>query len=476
MYQLLYSTDGPMLLQHAATPAAFHNSNARFNPPRCHPNTRVALIQKIMDWLQNLDEASRGKVIMWLRGAAGAGKSAIAQSLAERLCAEGRLLAAFFFSRMDPDRCHARKLVATIAYQIYHTITAVQGPMGLAIERDPLIFTRNLFAQFEVLIIRPLGSLETGFLHRLSLPRLIIIDGLDECLDPMEQKEILTTIAQIIQLSHLPMKFLITSRPEHDICATFMSDGVDAVSGLLDLDNSYFPRSDIEWYFHTEFDRIRRTHPFRHLIPSNWPSDRVVKQLALKSSGQFIFASTVVKYVQSIRHLPHQRLEVVQNIRPPRSLEEHPFAMLDALYAHILSNSAPENVPAILRVLCYVIRSNLSHDIMAVEYVETILGLDPGDINIIFCDLGSLVSIHESEQSGLKEITILHATLQDYLFDPLRSRSFYISSDYVLDGVLSSVRFLSGSKSIHLLGCKQYLKYSSPTFKGQFSATCYQRV
>ena len=55
--------------------------------------------------------------IMWVYGPAGAGKSAIAHTIAE-MCEETILLASFFFSRNDPSRNTVKPLIATIAYQI----------------------------------------------------------------------------------------------------------------------------------------------------------------------------------------------------------------------------------------------------------------------------------------------------------------------------------------------------------------------
>ncbi|KAF8971825.1 hypothetical protein BDZ97DRAFT_1599698, partial [Flammula alnicola] len=57
-------------------PAAFHNSGDRFDPPKCHPNTRLAVL-KTMQWI--VGSGDRNALIMWLHGAAGAGKSPIAQ-------------------------------------------------------------------------------------------------------------------------------------------------------------------------------------------------------------------------------------------------------------------------------------------------------------------------------------------------------------------------------------------------------------
>ena len=86
-------------------------------------------------------------LILWLNGAAGAGKSAIAQTIAE-LCDEaGVLLASFFFSWSDPYRNNGATLFPTLAYQIACAIPEAREQLERAIDRDPLIFTRSLEAQ-----------------------------------------------------------------------------------------------------------------------------------------------------------------------------------------------------------------------------------------------------------------------------------------------------------------------------------------
>jgi len=97
------------LLQAATAPGAFHNSLERFDPPKCHPHTREAVRKKILDWV--MKKIDTDAFILWLYGAAGAGKSAIAQTIAE-VCHELKLLlASFFFSRSSPHRVHLETLL-----------------------------------------------------------------------------------------------------------------------------------------------------------------------------------------------------------------------------------------------------------------------------------------------------------------------------------------------------------------------------
>ncbi|KDR76677.1 hypothetical protein GALMADRAFT_21178, partial [Galerina marginata CBS 339.88] len=72
-----------------------HNSSERFDPPKCYPNTRLAVLAKLMDWI--IGKVGWEGYFMWLYGPAGAGKSAIAQTIAEMCQSNNTLLASFFF-------------------------------------------------------------------------------------------------------------------------------------------------------------------------------------------------------------------------------------------------------------------------------------------------------------------------------------------------------------------------------------------
>ncbi len=87
------------LLEHIA-PGAFHDSAERRDPPKCHPHTREAVNRDILEWAQNPYNL---RLLMWIYGPAGAGKSAIMQTIAERCAELGILAGSFFFSVVARD-------------------------------------------------------------------------------------------------------------------------------------------------------------------------------------------------------------------------------------------------------------------------------------------------------------------------------------------------------------------------------------
>jgi len=415
-------------LQQAVATRAFHNAGDSFDPPKCHPNTRIAVINKIMNWIVGLGEDDKNAVMLWFYGPAGAGKSAIAHNIAKRCELENRLLASFFFSRSDSTRNNSKSLIPTIAYQIAIKIPGTREKIVAAIEQDPLILTLSMEAQVVSFIVEPLrGPLEEGYFDAPTSRRLIIIDGLDECNNSAAQCSILEVISDLFQTYHLPLLVIIASRPERHLTHSFSTGSLPEFHTTLALDDTYQPDDDIRLFLTDNFRQIKDTHPMRRYLDHSWFDVDVLDGLVKKSSGQFIYASTVVKYISSIRHQPADRLNVILGIRPPRHAREMPFGELDALYRHIFS--CVEETETVLLILGFqLLQDSIPlYPYMNTEDLEHFFILNQGDIEMLFADLSSVISIPTVDSC----IHILHASLGDFLLDAGRSKEFYIDTSSI---------------------------------------------
>ena len=137
-----------------------------------------------------------------------------------------------------------------------------------------------------------------------------------------------------------------------------------------------------------------------------------------KSSGQFIYASTVINFVTSIRHKPTDRLDIILGTRPPQ--RDLPFAELDALYSHILTGT--EDIEHVLEILSLVLFTHFSWRIAPSLAIEIFLSLQTGDVELYLGDLSSLVHIGPN-----KRINILHASLTDFFLDPTCLKELWIN-------------------------------------------------
>ncbi|KDR67023.1 hypothetical protein GALMADRAFT_26895, partial [Galerina marginata CBS 339.88] len=380
---------------------------------------RVAVIQAIIDWIEDGQKTS---FIMWLNGPAGAGKSAIAQEIAELFHESGRLAASFFWSRHAAARNSEERLIASLAYQLLIAIPPMRAYVEEGLEADPSIFNRSLEAQMEVLIVEPLEKVfiqgQQGPVDSED-PKLIILDGLDECGTPDIQRYILTVISRSVRKFRIPLLFLIASRPEQAIRDSFNDQLLLDITARLTLDETYSPDDDIRLFLVESFESVKRTHILRSHLPRDWPSENAIDVLVRKSSGQFIYAATVVKFVRSTRRRPSERLDVILGITTAE--DDTPFAELDSLYRHIFS--MVEDLPRALEFISFLLLS-YSRNSLNMGEIETFLSYPRGDLQLIFIDLHSVINIpaYGEDESYLY---VLHASLQDFLMDSTRSGDFY---------------------------------------------------
>jgi hypothetical protein len=398
------------------SPNAFYDSDNRPDPPKCHPNTRVAVINKIIDWATGIIETEA--FMLWLYGPAGAGKTAIARKVAELFAEHGRLLASFLFFRSDPKRNTMKPLVANIAYRVACVIPATHDLINTAMEADPLILSYSVEVQFTKLVLEPLRLLaDQGYFINRQSSLLVVIDGLDECLDKGAQTNFIKFLSSSVVQYPLPLKFLIVSRPEAHIKSAFSLVGERLTVSHLELNNDFFPDEDIRRFLTDSFRDIKKSHPFCSGIPPFWPSEQQIDTLICKGSGQFIYASLAIRFINFTFDSPMRQLDIVLELRPPIN-HDLPFAELDTLYTFILSCTKDSNL--VLSILgVYDVVEDYEAD--AVEIVEFVLGLEDGDICIYLGPLSSLLEVQEGQ------ILFHHSSFMDFLHSPERSKSYHVN-------------------------------------------------
>ncbi len=148
-----------------------------------------------MNWI--ILTVTRIQWVLWLNGAAGAGKSAIGRSIVDRCLARNIPIARFFFFRTDSTRNNIKPLVATLLHQLLQRIPDLREIVIPIIEFDSLIFTKSLKTQFETLIFDPLRELKRKSINPHTL--VLFFDGVDENNDEHDQVELIQIVADFVQ-------------------------------------------------------------------------------------------------------------------------------------------------------------------------------------------------------------------------------------------------------------------------------------
>ncbi|KAF7369296.1 hypothetical protein MVEN_00257400 [Mycena venus] len=409
------------------------------------------MLEDLFEWAS---ASNLGSSVLWLHGPAGAGKSAIAQSLCQKLETHGRLGASFFFKRGHPSRGHAKKLFPTLAYQIAFALPELAPVISQAVVQNLSVLDRSLATQLQTLIIQPCRQTIPGRIFT------IVIDGLDECEDPQVQQEVLRSIDHAIHEGSFPLRLLIASRPEPHIREIFLG-ALKRFHCLLNINQSF---EDVRKYLRDEFNRIRREHSgTMAVIRLPWPSSKIINNLVEKSSGYFIYASTVIKFIDDKDFRPTERLAVIIGMAEPTF--GAPFTALDQLYTQILSEIPIR--PQLLKILA-VIGAQLT---LSAGHIEQLLELEPGDTRLVLRGLHSVINIPDKEDDGywdgadggLEEFLFLeqdifphHATFCDFLQDRTRAGIFYVDSSShrvaLCHDILNAFSYKHKDPSRHLRG------------------------
>ena len=102
--------------------------------PVRYPKAQENALKIITEWINDSNSRQR---IVWLIGPAG--KSAIAQTIAERY-KDSQLAASFFFLKNSPDRGVADHLFTTLAWQLGASIPKTLPHIELALNQTPTQF------------------------------------------------------------------------------------------------------------------------------------------------------------------------------------------------------------------------------------------------------------------------------------------------------------------------------------------------
>ena len=396
-----------------------YDSQERYPAPRCLPGTRKAVLEKIETWVK---AGSEGTSILWLHGPAGAGKSAIAQTVAEMCAGRGELAASFFFARTAASRNSAKRLFPTIAVQISLSAPEKRQRLDTIVKHDPWIADRvsgsvNLMASL----------FHQGSELVPSSPFLVVIDGLDECQGRDDQCHILAQITHMVGAHRLPLRFLIVSRPEAHLCEAFDESDLASIVESLSLYGDFQAKDDVSRYLQSEFSRIyssKRHRDVMEFVPRPWPPENVIHRLARKSEGYFIYASTVIKFIDEEGFSPVDRLHQVLDIYNSATLlpDSAPFAELDKLYLQILSYPT-FRLPILKRTLGFVVSPAAER--LSLAEIETLLCLPRGQVKLLLRGLRSFVSFNERRDGNLT-IHPNHASFGDFLRDEERSKDYHV--------------------------------------------------
>ena len=398
----------------------------------CLKGTRGAILDEIELWTRDFNKLP----VYWLNGLAGTGKSTIAQTIAERVFADGRLGASFFCSRDFEDRSNLQLIFPTLAVQLARRYTAFRSVLVPLVQSDPGISHESLYNQMDKLIVQPL--------REAAISVVIIIDALDECKDEEPASAILSILGRFI--SELPkVKFFLTGRPEPRILDGFRLPLLVELTDILFLHEveSNQVDGDIRQFFENSFSEL--TSRRRGL--DGWPTKAHLDLLCRRAAGFFVYAVATVKFIDDRNIHPRKRLDLLLQL-PESTIHEgktkfNPKTTLDSLYMSILQEAfgdiSTDDLPQVHSVLGAVI---LVVNPLSPSSIATLLGFDIQDVTPLLSSIHSLLVLPEDLNHPVRPF---HKSFPDFITNSTQctNKKFHIPPHHHLDLFTSCLKLIN---------------------------------
>lgn len=277
-----------------------------------------------------------------------------------------------------------------------------------------MIPMKVLREQMEKLLLEPLSTAT----EMLDAPLLIVVDALDECDDESLVSELVALLALLPLKTSLPLRVLITSRPEPWLESRFHRPEISPLTLSLDI-HAFSAESDIRSFLRHALDNTYDEHlQVMKTVPRPWPPPDDLERIVNKAAGLFIFALTVVKFVGEKTHNPTLRLQAIleDTAAVPTGSA---YADLDSLYRDAVSAFPDPDVARLVLGIVYCMTVPMS-----VSGLHKLLQRPDVDIRLV---VPALSSVLLASEDGKQPIQFYHASFRDFLINPQRSQKFTIN-------------------------------------------------
>jgi len=380
----------------------------------CTPGTRTQILEMLTAWTLDPD----GTPFFWLNGMAGTGKSTIAQSICNRLDADGMLAASFFCSRSaGGGRNDARKIIPTIAFQLaYHLPGFMQEICDVL--RTPDRTAQPIEKQMKKLFWEPLDNAlvtSTASLSNDVLPPIVVIDGLDECLDAGAQEFVQSLLRRFEHNLPIHLRFILFSRSEKHIGTPIRASTVEVSRFQLhDIPQSIVTQ-DIRRYAEAGLSQMSSKREWGN----KWYKQDDVDFIVLQADVLFIYAATVLKYLEDSKFRPEKRLQILRQLAFTAKTEQTgPLRPLHLLYSIILENlGEADDLEAfevdLVRNILFIL--SCSPTPLPIPAIADLIGSELDEVRACIASLSSVVYIPPESEEKAKPIKALHASFPEFV-------------------------------------------------------------
>jgi len=376
--------------------------------------TRVRILNEIDAWIK--DPAAQQ--ICWITGMAGTGKTTITKTVCERASADPDIVlgGSFFCSRTGvAAQRDIRCVIPTLVQLMARQSIAFSQAVAKEIANDRDIQHKHVTVQVKQLLYTPLTAIKDS---HTSI--VFIIDALDECGDAIsavneESHQAVSEMLEALVTSapsgvRLPVKFLVTSRPETHIRETPVSDADFSQILRLHAVNKEEVNADIDRYITATLDTKLSGRPG---IRAHFP-ESVVDDLVRLCDGLFIVAATAIKHTfgAGASGAEGRFKKLLNDSRD--GLNASAATPLDRMYKIILEDASAEDITELSGLLSLLASLFSARMTLSITALADIMGQEACIVRASMSRLHAVIDVPDDDiLPGLRTV---HASFGDYLF------------------------------------------------------------
>lgn len=340
--------------------------------------------------------------VLWITGIPGSGKTRLATRVVESLKGEGSTVAYFYCDTKDEGRRSAMSILRTWTWQVLEQRPGGLGEVAKIRAREPVPGEAGM----EKALMCAVAGVE-GL--------VFVLDGLDEC-EEETRKKLYPIVARLAATARV----LIVSREmpgsHRALKSALPHEGGLVFYRIVEGDNG----DDINDYLERAVKELE--------IGDEEVERTVILKLQEGASGMFLWATLMLEELSSPHFFAEEYLEGLDDL--PDSLDTLYARILTTLNASVKTREItrklfrwltcarrPLTLPEISTTLLITIddevlksRSRMPDD----KLRDTLLR---------YC--GSLVAIHDSRDGGSPTVTLVHASVKDFLLEQSSSKEAF---------------------------------------------------
>ncbi|KAJ3007725.1 UNVERIFIED_CONTAM: hypothetical protein HDU68_003381, partial [Siphonaria sp. JEL0065] len=414
-------TDRKLLREHIKYTDYRSLDEMRLLEGKRNPKTRGWIVDRTVESVSNLGSE---KKIVWLRGAAGTGKSVISACVAAQLEVGGLLTASFFCQHGNKLKNNLSAMIQTLCYEVSKLKLAHKNAMY----RKRLIFSLQ-DSNFKDKTNPSVPDLVGIFIAipfqdwPLDVPCGIVLDALDELVDHAS----VSLVLDAFQSLKKPVKLFVTSRPDVEIN---LKGKRQYEIEIFDVD-SQNNKDDIRIFTHDQLSEMFGSLEDVDVLGED-EFNGLVTNLAEAASGLFIWITLVLGNVEAFEMFEvseKEALDVVEGVvgdsqlrketakQLLEKLQQSATLDLQSLYCRALSKAfvTADLVSDFKTCFGVVVQAQ---EPLSVDSIVQIIEKFPGGARLTkigvkktFNSLQSLLAVDKES----KKLSFIHKTVYEYL-------------------------------------------------------------